>query len=86
MINGIIKAMFDGYKETQPRRNHKGWEYESLTRTPFLHSSDYLNSMYEDAQSDFEKDCIVDHMVRHDAWDTNSYKRLEQKIIDERWS
>jgi hypothetical protein len=92
MLNGIIRSIFEGYKAAKSERKtvFDSWEYDQLLDTPYLHSSQFLNQLYEDAQNDkdagsYKIDCIVEHMNRHGVWDIDGYKKVEQKIIDKRW-
>jgi hypothetical protein len=74
--------MFEGYKAAKKSRQ---WEYDQLLSTPCLHSSQYLHELYTAAENKEQEDCILDHMNRHAAWEVDSYRKIEKKIISERW-
>lgn len=84
MINGLIRSMFQGYKEAKPK--HGDWEYEMLEESPFLYSSQYLGDLYTNAKTIRQKEAVAAHIAFHHAYDVPSYKVIEQKFIDERWS
>lgn len=84
MINGLIKSMFQGYKEARP--NRRDWEYDMLEESPYLYSSEYLGELYVNARTIRQKEAVAAHIAYHHAYDVPSYKAIEQKFIDERWS
>lgn len=82
----IIKAIFEGYKAAKEKNpDYRSWEYDYLLTTPYLHSSQYLGELYEKAKDDYQKECIVDHLNRHNTWGIKSYDKIQKKFIDERW-
>lgn len=80
---GIIRAIFEGYRSVKPKHDDSIYEY--LKDTPVLHSSQYLDELYQHAQTKFQEDCILEHMNRHGAWEVKSYRAIEREIIDRRW-
>lgn len=67
IFRSILFGVHDGMKEAGKKKKPGEWEYENLEHTPFLHSSDYLNELYEDAQYNWQRDAVKDHMERHDV-------------------
>lgn len=84
MDSPIVRSVFDGYKEATKGKRKK-LAFDELDRTPFLFSSGYLNEMYEQAHDKEEYESILDHMYRHEATDIDSYKSIENKIVDKFW-
>jgi hypothetical protein len=61
-------------------------KYKWIANSSLLHSSSYLEELYTAAKGSKEKeDAILDHMYKHAAYEVDSYKELEQKIIRKRW-
>lgn len=83
----IIKAMMEGYYEAKaPKRLRNEFEWLVHEQNPLLKSSEELSRLYAKATNTYQEDCILEHMNRHAAWEVESYRKLEQKIIDERWN
>lgn len=79
----ILRAVFEGYSSAKPK--HRDWEYEYLLTTPVLHSSQYLNELYEHAKTKEQKECIIQHLNRHDTYGVENYRNIQDKFINERW-
>jgi hypothetical protein len=82
VFRGVIQGVAEHHKQ-----KHRPYEYENLTTTPYLHSSQYLNELYTDSRSKHEKECILDHLYRHhangrDILEIESYAKLEKKIME----
>lgn len=84
MINPFIKSLFDGYAEAK-KGKRKELQWEELEHTPFLFSSDYLNEMYEEAESKEDYETILDHLYRNDATEISNYADIEERIINKYW-
>lgn len=61
------------------------YQYVQLTVTPYLQGSDSLSTMYKNAISKKQKECIMEHLVRFDEITMNhlDYRRLYNKLYDE---
>jgi len=82
----IFKSIFDGYNESDYGKEKKREKvFKELETFPMLHSSKYLNSLLDQSKTKAEDDLILDHLYKHDTLDIDSYKAVEQKIIDKRW-
>ena len=79
----LLEALFNGYKKAKPR--HADWEYEYLLTTPVLHSSQYLNELFDHAKTKAQKECIIQHLNRHDTYAIDSYREIQGRFINERW-
>jgi len=84
LLNGFIAAIFAGYKEATKDKK-KQLEYEGLLHTPFLNSPEYLMDLYNQAENEEQRDCIIDHINRHKVYEIGAYGDLYNKHIDERW-
>lgn len=92
MYNEFLKSIFDGYaagknasRKKYPERNNKIFDWLVNDKNPKLFSVAELEDLYEQAGTDYQVDCILEHLNRHDAWESDGYKRFEKKIINERW-
>lgn len=88
MINNFIKSIFDGYKHSgAPAKKSRDWSYQELESYPMLFSSNYLNQMYDQAANKDDYESILTHIYRFGevTSDVESYKAIEQKIIDRYW-
>jgi hypothetical protein len=67
-------------------RRDKEWEkqgrYDYLSVTPFLYPSSDLMDMVQDAKTKLQYEDVLDHMYRHDVLHVDSYKAVEQTVID----
>lgn len=79
----ILRALFEGYRTAKIKT--RDWEYENLLNTPILHSSQYLHDLYMAAETKEQKDCIIQHLNNHAAWEVKPYRDIQDKIINERW-
>lgn len=93
MYNELLKSIFDGYadakrssKKKYPEKNDKMFNWLVHEENPILFSSQQLNDLLEEAGTDHQLDCILEHLNRHEAWEVDSYKRIERKIIEKRRS
>lgn len=73
--------MFSDYA----KKRNRDWEYEYLKTTPVLHSSQYLSELYDQAKTKQQRECILEHMNRHTAWEVESYRKIEQNFINKEW-
>lgn len=80
----VIQSILKGYKEATASKRRKQ-EYESLASYPLLYSSDYLEEKYQGAASEFERECVLDHLLYHDTHGIDSYDRLEKKLTNKYW-
>jgi hypothetical protein len=90
MINQFIKSIFDGYSSAKTPygdRKEKAREFQELETYPMLFSSHYLDEMYGKASRKSEYESILDHIYRFNdvTQDVDSYRVIEQKIIDKYW-
>lgn len=82
----FIKSLFDGFKSGKIKnKKYRQGEFDYLPNAPVLHSSHYLNELYSQSQCDDHLDSILTHIYQYEAHDIPSYKRIEQKILKERW-
>ncbi len=83
VLHAIAHGVFGYYKEKGKARQN---EFDFLSCTDLLHSSDYLEEMYIAANGNKDKeDIILDHINKHAAYEVDSYKELENKISRKRW-
>jgi hypothetical protein len=83
VLHAIAQGVFGYYKEKGKVRQN---EFGFLSCTNLLHSSDYLEKVYRSANGNKAKeDIILDHINKHAAYEVDSYKLLESKIINKRW-
>lgn len=70
MINGIIKSIFDGYRDSEVTKKR---QYESsfneLDETEFLFSSDYMNQLYFSAKTADDCWTIMNYLERYQCVD-----------------
>lgn len=78
----MIKGFIDGLPLHKKQRQH---EYDMLTKTPYLYSSDFLKEMYENSRKKEEHECILGHMYNHNTKGIEGYDKLEREIIDRYW-
>lgn len=79
VLGGAIK----GYSTSKPVQDReRKWKFDELDHTEMLFSSQYLNELYEDARTKSEHEAILGHLYKHDVTDIDTYKQIEQKIID----
>lgn len=99
-LNGGLESMFKELsKSKRMKEKQKQSKFLELEQTPWLFSSEYLEDLLEDANKG-ECDTILDYLYRfnnhgitnEDGEDDylnilgiDSYKSIEQKIIDKRW-
>ena len=93
MYNGFLKSIFDGYAEAKhgnkkkyPEKNNGVFDWLVNDHNPLLFSVAELEQLQEDARTDHQLDCILEHLNRHEAWEVPAYKRIERKIIEKRRS
>lgn len=74
MINNLIWSMFEGYKdsETTKQKQHDN-NYLELQYTPFLFSSNHLESLYENAQTTQDCNMIMSYLRKHNCIDQGIY-------------
>ncbi|EWG08341.1 hypothetical protein [Cytobacillus firmus] len=70
MINGILKSIFDGYKESEvtKRRMYES-SFNDLDETEFLFSSAYLNQLYFSAKTADDCCTIMNYLERYQCVD-----------------
>lgn len=84
IAGGIVKGMLEADTPNRDKRQRE-WDFEELGQTPFLFSSGHLEGLRERATRKHEFESILDHMYRHNATEVDSYKNIENKIIDRYW-
>lgn len=80
----IVQSILKGYKEATASKRRKQ-EFESLASYPLLYSSGYLEDKFKEANNEFERECILDHLLYHDTHGIDSYDKLENKLTDKYW-
>lgn len=70
MINGILKSILDGYRESEvtKRRQYES-NFNELDETEFLFSSDYLNQLYFSAKTTDDCLTIMNYLERYQCVD-----------------
>jgi hypothetical protein len=70
MINGILRSIFDGYRESEvtKKSRHKS-SFNELDETEFLFSSDYLNQLYFSAKTADDCWTIMNYLERYQCVD-----------------
>ena len=82
----FLKSIFEAYTGSDfHKEKSREKAFKELESFPMLHSPKYLNSLADISKSKAEDDLILDHLYKHDTLDIDSYKAVEQKIIDKRW-
>lgn len=82
----FLKGFFDAYNTSDfGKEKKRAKAFKELEAFPMLHSSEYLNSLTKQAKTTEEYDLILDHLYKHETLDIDSYKNVEQNIIDLRW-
>ena len=82
----FLKSLFQAYNSSEYGKEKKrGRPFKELDGYPMLHSSKYLNILANEAKTDDELDLVLDHLYKFDTLEIDSYKKVEQKIIDRRW-
>jgi hypothetical protein len=78
---GVLQSIFQVYAEHR-KRHRKMNEFEYLTHTPYLHSSDYLRELYRGADTKEKKQKLFDYMERFEVNDEQykGYYSLYQQI------
>ncbi|MEK5524163.1 hypothetical protein B5V89_16380 [Heyndrickxia sporothermodurans] len=84
-VNGMLRSMFQNvadskWNKDRLRRN----QFEELNE-PFLFSSSHLNNLFDECKNKEEYESILDHMYKFDACEVDSYKEIENKIIEKLW-
>lgn len=59
--------------------------FDLLDQSPFLHSSKYLNELYESAKSKQDFNVLLEHIYKSQAEEIDSYQEIEKKIINKYW-
>lgn len=78
----ILSSIFSGYKAaTKSKAIDK--EYLLVAEYPMLHSSQYLNDLYDHATTKEQKDCVLEHINRFAAYEVDSYMEIHKKAIKE---
>ena len=82
----FFRSLFQAYNGSDYGKEKKrSRPFRELDGFPMLHSSNYLNNLITQAETDDELDLILEHLYKFDTLDIESYKNVEQKIIDRRW-
>lgn len=82
----FLKSIFQAYNESDYGKKRKKEKlFRDLEHFPMLHSSKYLNILIDEAETEEQHDLILDHLYKFDTLDVDSYKKVEQKIVDKRW-
>lgn len=91
-LNGIVRAMFDGYKEA--KSDDLDAEFEKLNwsmdcwigdATTGLYDVSELKALLARAKTKEHYEAILEHMYRHDATRVGYYKNIENQIINKMW-
>lgn len=87
MLNHFVKSLFDGYaaaKTPYADKKKRDWEFKELETYPMLFSSEYLNTMYDKAETKSEHESILEHLYKFgkNTENVESYRKIEKKIID----
>ncbi|UOE54903.1 hypothetical protein [Cytobacillus oceanisediminis] len=94
MINGIIKSIFDGYRDSEDtkKRMHES-NFNELDETEFLFSSDFMNQMYFSAKTADDCCMIMNYLERYrcvdagiESYDDVYYQtaaKLKRKLKEE---
>lgn len=80
----VIKFLFDEYRKSNLHKQRIYDNHMMELNGPFLYSAAHLDSLLKQADSKGEQMHILDHMYKFNACEVDSYKRIEDKIID-RW-
>lgn len=95
-LNGGLETFFKELaKSKRLEQKRRDAQFKELENTPFLFSSDYINGLAEDADEE-EAETILDYLYRFNNLETDedeyldilgidSYKNIENKIINKRW-
>lgn len=93
LYNNLLKSIFDGYTEAKhsnkkkyPEKNNGMFDWLVHENNSILFSVAELDQLQEEARTDYQLDCILEHLNRHDAWEVPAYKKIERKIIEKRRS
>lgn len=81
---GLLSAIFAGMRDSREKKA-KQQEYENLLSTPYLHSSQFLNDLYLSADTKAQKEAIIEHINRFQAYEVESYMDIHEKYISGRW-
>lgn len=82
----FLQNIFQAYTDSDyGKKKSRERAFKELESFPMLHSSNYLNILTDKSKTKAEDDLILDHLYKHDTLDIESYKAVEQKIIDKRW-
>jgi hypothetical protein len=96
VLNGGIENIFkEAAKSKRLKANRRYNQFKELEHTPFLLDSGYLLELTEGANA-LECDSILDYLYRFNNQSTGedeylnilgieSYRSVEQKIIDRKW-
>lgn len=76
----FITHFFNAYSESNMHKRNRLAELNG----PFLFSSERLDSLRNEFSSKDDQMQILDHLYRFDACEVDSYKKVEDRII-ERW-
>lgn len=80
----LLGSLFSGYKAANKSKMIDR-EYLLVAEYPMLHSSHYLNDLYERATTKEQKDCVLEHINRFAAYEVDSYMEIHRKAMDSRW-
>lgn len=80
MFNNLIYDLITG-----KRKRRSNYEYKGLEYTPYLQSSETLNTMYKNSVTKEQKASIMLHIDRfyEHTNDVDSYRKLKNKIWDD---
>jgi hypothetical protein len=82
LLGSVFEAVSKSEANQQRIRNNK---FNELGYSPFLFSSDYLNEMMDECETKEDHEAILDYMYRFDVCEIDSYKSIEDKIINKYW-
>lgn len=86
IILGFLSAIFAGYRESK-KDDIKMKPYGMVRDTPFLHGTEYLTELYNNATTKEQQDCVLENILYHYdlVKDNERYMKLHDRIINERW-
>ncbi|MGK4042171.1 hypothetical protein AB0Y20_07695 [Heyndrickxia oleronia] len=84
-MNGMLRSMFQSLADSKWNKDRLRRNQFDELNEPFLFSSSHLNSIFDECETKEEYESILDHMYKFDACEVDSYKAIENKIIDKLW-
>lgn len=77
----MLQELLSNYFKKQKVSNHM---YDILATTPILHSSEELERLYGLACSDYQKACIMQHIINFEGitMKYSDYRKIYNRIYD----